>query len=114
MFLESREYHCLCCLGLHCVDVRFDKFGRPYTVCLLCSARTFVRTREALSGMAILGEMIPALVARAQREAGFAAQLAQTRDAFMARLVARSAAVPAARESGAQPAVAPAAKEQVA
>ncbi len=112
MLLERREYHCLHCLGTNCVDIRFDKMGRPYSVCLLCAARTFVRTKEALTGIAVLGEMIPNLVKRVKTEPAFAAKLSQTRDEFVAQLAAKSA--PPARESSDHQVPAQPAKEQVA
>ena len=91
MLLEKRDYHCLHCLGTNCVDIRFDKVSRPYSVCMLCAARTFVRTKEALTGIAVLGELIPALVERVKNEPDFAQQLTATRDAFVATLQAKSA-----------------------
>jgi hypothetical protein len=51
------------CLSPNAAEVRFDKKGRPYTVCKVCWTKSFYQTLDALRGVAV----IPQLVENAMR-----------------------------------------------
>ena len=47
---------CLFCLNEGML-YKFDKNGRPYASCMLCGARCFFHTREALTGPSAFSEL---------------------------------------------------------
>ena len=57
------RYHCLYCLAPDAYELRADKKGRPYFMCAVCGARTFLRGSQSLAGPAILwGPLLNALM----------------------------------------------------
>jgi len=44
---------CLFCLAENSCELRYDKGGRPYVVCKLCFTRSFLRSLDALRGVAV-------------------------------------------------------------
>jgi hypothetical protein len=51
-------------LGANSCEVRFDKKGRPYTVCKCCWTKAFFQSLDSLRGVAVA----PALIERALQE----------------------------------------------
>jgi hypothetical protein len=52
------------CLAANACEVRFDKKGRPYTVCKCCWTKAFFHSLDSLRGVAIA----PVLLERALQE----------------------------------------------
>jgi len=100
MLLENGELNCLCCLGAQTCQIRFDRKARPYAVCLVCGSRIFLKTRQGLSGFAVLSPIISELRNRAASDPAYAARLAQQLSALVTHLQAKSA-VPAASAASA-------------
>jgi hypothetical protein len=57
-------HRCMHCLAANSCEVRFDKKGRPYTVCKCCWTKAFFQSLESLRGVAVA----PALLERALQE----------------------------------------------
>ena len=50
-----RTFDCICCLGDNCAQMKFDKYGRPYIVCVSCGVRVFIHHESSLRGWIHLG-----------------------------------------------------------
>jgi hypothetical protein len=61
------------CLAENACEVRFDKKARPYLVCKLCHTRCFLRSLEAVRGLAICPTLIAAAIERRKGEPAFRA-----------------------------------------
>ena len=46
-------HRCMHCLAANACEVRFDKKGRPYTVCKCCWTKAFFQSLESLRGVAV-------------------------------------------------------------
>ena len=95
MLLEDGDVNCLCCLGERTCQLRFDRKARPYAVCLVCGSRIFLKTKQGLSGFAVLSPLIDAVRTQAKSDPVYAAKLAQQLSALVSALQGRSV-VPAA------------------
>lgn len=90
MLLENGELNCLCCLGERTCQIRFDRKARPYAVCLVCGSRIFLKTRQGLSGFAVLSPLIDGVRQRAHADPAYAQQLAQQLANLVGSLQSRS------------------------
>lgn len=96
MILEEADISCLACLASKACSIRFDKKGRPYSVCLVCGTRTFPKGRAALAGWALLPDMVESYYERGVSESPeFRQSLAAKVADFVASLSARAPAVEA-------------------
>ncbi len=60
-------HRCMHCLAANACEVRFDKKGRPYTVCKCCWTKAFFQSLDSLRGVAVVPQMLErALQERAQ------------------------------------------------
>lgn len=55
---------CIFCLAKGAGEIRFDKKSRPYIFCRLCMTRAFVRSLEALRGLALAPKLLEAALER--------------------------------------------------
>jgi len=62
---------CLFCLADGACEIRFDRKGRPYVVCQVCHTRSFVRSMEAIRGLAIGPTLLAAAIQRRAEEPEF-------------------------------------------
>jgi hypothetical protein len=59
-------HRCLHCLAANACEVRFDKKGRPYTVCKVCWTKAFFQGLAPLRGVAVVPQLLEsALLLRA-------------------------------------------------
>lgn len=59
-----RVFDCICCLGLSCAEMRYDKYGRPYIRCVQCGTRVFISSAAGLRGWQYLAGMVGPLAAQ--------------------------------------------------
>jgi len=90
MLLEDGDVNCLCCLGERTCQIRFDRKARPYAVCLVCGSRIFLKTKQGLSGFAVLSPLIDAVRRQAKSDPNYAAELAQQLASLVGALHGRS------------------------
>jgi hypothetical protein len=65
-------HRCMHCLAANSCEVRFDKKGRPFTSCRVCSTRAFFHSMDALRRVAIAPELLEAALARRARDPEYA------------------------------------------
>ena len=53
-------HRCLHCLAANACEVRFDKKGRPYTVCKVCWTKAFFQSLDSLRGVAVVPQLVEA------------------------------------------------------
>lgn len=51
-------HRCLHCLAANSCEVRFDKKGRPYTVCRACWTKSFFQSLDPLRGVAVVPQLV--------------------------------------------------------
>jgi hypothetical protein len=51
-------HRCLHCLAANACEVRFDKKGRPYTVCKVCWTKAFFQSLDPLRGVAVVPQLV--------------------------------------------------------
>jgi hypothetical protein len=92
-------HRCLHCLAANACEVRFDKKGRPYTVCKVCWTKAFFQSLDPLRGVAV----VPQLVESALRVRATDADYARRFDEQIAAMVrwVRDNSRPAAGEKAA-------------
>jgi len=61
MWLEQGDFDCRFCLSEGAVLLRFDRRGRPYTLCRDCGARTFLHTSAGMAGLALIEPLVAEL-----------------------------------------------------
>ena len=62
---------CLFCLAKGGAEIRFDKKARPYIFCRLCMTRAFVRSLEAMRGIALAPKLLDAALERGETDARY-------------------------------------------
>ena len=60
---------CLYCLAPDAYEMRADRKGRPYFLCSVCGARTFLRGQQSLAGPTMLWGPLTAALANNDAEA---------------------------------------------
>ena len=85
---------CLHCLEIDSCSIRFDRRGRPFTHCYSCGARTFLRGRASMVGLAVLADVVRDLHAQMQTDPDAPGQLHAQATAFFADLERRFAPAP--------------------
>jgi hypothetical protein len=92
-------HRCMHCLAANACEVRFDKKGRPYTVCKCCWTKAFFQGLDPLRGVAV----VPQLLESALQERTRSPEYARWFDAQIAGMVAyvRESSRPAAGERAA-------------
>lgn len=65
-------HRCLHCLAAGACEVKFDKKGRPYTICRFCATRTFCHSLDALRGIAIVPQLVESALAQRASNPAFA------------------------------------------
>ena len=83
---------CLHCLEPDTCSIRFDRKSRPFTWCISCGARTFLRGRASMVGLAMLGDIVRDLNERVRTDPAWAARLQTTTAAFFTGLEKRFSA----------------------
>jgi hypothetical protein len=76
-------HRCLHCLAANACEVRFDKKGRPYTVCKVCWTKAFFQSLDPLRGVAV----VPQLVESALRARKADQEYARKFDDLIARTI---------------------------
>jgi hypothetical protein len=61
------------CLAANACEVRFDKKGRPYTVCKCCWTKSFFHSMESLRGVAIAPVLLEQALAERAKNPVYAA-----------------------------------------
>lgn len=66
-------HRCMHCLAANACEVRFDKKGRPYTVCKCCWTKAFFHSLDSLRGVAVVPQMLELALQERARSAEYAA-----------------------------------------
>ena len=96
-------HRCLHCLAAGACEVKFDKKGRPYTICRFCATRTFCHSLDALRGIAVVPQLIESALAQRASNPAFARWFDDEIAKMLATVRDRSLA-PAAASGGLAPA----------
>ena len=65
-------HRCLHCFAANACEVRFDKKGRPYTVCKVCWAKAFFQSLDSLRGAAIVPQLVEAAMVLRETDPDYA------------------------------------------
>ncbi|MFH1468733.1 MAG: hypothetical protein ABIO70_30365 [Pseudomonadota bacterium] len=60
--MNEQQVDCIHCLAPGMARLRYDRAGRPYTVCLACGTRSFMHCREALAGVLSMAPRLAAIL----------------------------------------------------
>lgn len=92
-------HRCLHCFAAKACEVRFDKKGRPYTVCKVCWTKAFFQGLDPLRGVAMVPQLVESALSMCATDAEYARKFNET-IASMLRWV-RDNSRPAAGEKAA-------------
>ena len=51
-------HRCVYCLTGNAAEMRFDKRGKPYTICRACGSRSFFQSIHSCRGLAVMPDLL--------------------------------------------------------
>ena len=65
-------HRCMHCFAANACEVRFDKKGRPYTVCRCCWTKAFFQSLDSLRGVAVVPQLVESALSERDKRPDYA------------------------------------------